>query len=207
MVPDMFTCFTSDGLGYSSINIKNMKVKSLITLMMIALLSSCAGLTQVTVPQSTINFVGQDFETERYVEYTLVKTYILGIGGMSEKARNTNIIDELMKKANLQDNEALAYISVSRNINTFLFVTDVKFTASGYVVRPKGDYDEPEILSAGEREQKQLYNAYNRRINHAITGEDLVKIKKDVDKDASDGKITRGQARELNEKIARLLNN
>ena len=116
MVPDMFTCFTSDGLGYSSINIKNMKVKSLITLMMIALLSSCAGLTQVTVPQSTINFVGQDFETERYVEYTLVKTYILGIGGMSEKARNTNIIDELMKKANLQDNEALAYISVSRNI-------------------------------------------------------------------------------------------
>lgn len=207
MVPDMFTCFTSDGLGYSSINIKNMKVKSFITLMMIALLSSCAGLTQVTVPQSTINFVGQDFETERYVEYTLVKTYILGIGGMSEKARNTNIIDELMKKANLQDNEALAYISVSRNINTFLFVTDVKFTASGYVVRPKGDYDEPEILSAGEREQKQLYNAYNRRINHAITGEDLVKIKKDVDKDASDGKITRGQARELNEKIARLLNN
>lgn len=186
---------------------KNMKVKSLITLMMIALLSSCAGLTQVTVPQSTINFVGQDFETERYVEYTLVKTYILGIGGMSEKARNTNIIDELMKKANLQDNEALAYISVSRNINTFLFVTDVKFTASGYVVRPKGDYDEPEILSAGEREQRQLYNAYNRRINHAITGEDLVKIKKDVDKDASDGKITRGQARELNEKIARLLNN
>jgi polyhydroxyalkanoate synthesis regulator phasin len=185
----------------------NMKRKLLITMMVVASLSSCAGLTQVTVPQSTINFVGQDFETERYVEYTLVKTYILGIGGMSEKARNTNIIDELMKKANLQDNEALAYISVSRNINTFLFVTDVKFTASGYVVRPKGDYDEPEILSAGEREQKQLYNAYNRRINHAITGEDLVKIKKDVDKDASDGKITRGQARELNEKIARLLNN
>lgn len=185
----------------------SMKVKSLIILMMIALLSSCAGLTQVTVPQSTINFVGQDFETERYVEYTLVKTYVLGIGGMSEKARNTNIIDELMKKANLQDNEALAYISVSRNINTFLFVTDVKFTASGYVVRPKGDYDEPEILSAGEREQRQLYNAYNRRINHAITGEDLVKIKKEVDKDASDGKITQSQARELNEKIARLLNN
>jgi polyhydroxyalkanoate synthesis regulator phasin len=185
----------------------NMKRKLLITMMVVASLSSCAGLTQVTVPQSTINFVGQDFETERYVEYTLVKTYILGIGGMSEKARNTNIIDELMKKANLQDNEALAYISVSRNINTFLFVTDVKFTASGYVVRPKGDYDEPEILSAGEREQRQLYNAYNRRINHAITGEDLVKIKKEVDKDASDGKITQSQARELNEKIARLLNN
>jgi hypothetical protein len=52
-----------------------------------------------------------------------------------------------------------------------------------------------------------LYNAYNRRINHAITGEDLVKIKKEVDKDASDGKITQSQARELNEKIARLLNN
>ena len=63
-------------------------------------LVSCAGLTQVTVPQSTINFIGRDMETERFVEYTLVKSYFFGIGGMSEKARNTNIIDVTFTKIN-----------------------------------------------------------------------------------------------------------
>ena len=76
-------------------------------------LVSCAGLTHVTVPQSNVNYMGSDIETQRAVKYTLTKTYIFGIGGMSAKARNTNIIDELMRKANLQTNESLAYISVS----------------------------------------------------------------------------------------------
>ena len=118
-----------------------MKTRIILALTALVALTSCEGLTQVTVPQSNINFVGKDFETERFVEYTLTKSYVFGIGGMSSKARNTNIIRELMKKAELQKNEALAYITISKKQNTFLgLVTTVDFVASGYVVRPVGEY-------------------------------------------------------------------
>lgn len=117
-----------------------MKVQNLIMLLGVMALTSCVGLTQVTVPQSNVNIVGRDMETQRHVSYTLKKTYVFGIGGCSKRARNTNIIDELMKKANLQQNEALAYISVSKNVNNYAgVVTIAKFTASGYVVRPVGN--------------------------------------------------------------------
>ena len=107
-------------------------------LAMTALLSSCAGLTRVTVPESNINYNNTDIETGRKVQYTLTKTYVFGIGGMSRTARNTDIIEELMKNANLQTNETLAYISVNRNINVYAGVVSiVKNTATGYVVRPK----------------------------------------------------------------------
>ena len=104
------------------------------------ILSSCAGLTQVTVPQSNINICGENIITGPKETYTLQKTYILGIGGMSEKARNTNVVDELFKKVNLQKNETLAYITQSKNFFTFLgIVTTVKHSASGYVVKVVGE--------------------------------------------------------------------
>lgn len=111
-------------------------------------LVSCAGLTHVTVPQSNVNYMGDDIETRRAVKYTLNKTYVFGIGGLSARARNINIIDELMRKANLQTNESLAYISVSRNINTFLgLFTKVKYSATGNVVRPvDGEYKKDRCL-------------------------------------------------------------
>lgn len=183
-----------------------MKGKFSALLVVIIALSSCAGLTQVTVPQSNINYMGEDIETCRRVEFTLVKTYFMGIGGMSERARNTNIIDELMKKANLQTNESLAYISVSRNINTYLIYTEVKFTASGYVVRPKvveqdevAEKQESEYVSP--KQMKQLYKSLNRRINYAVTRDDLIKIKEDIDNDTATGKLSSEYSQKLLDKI------
>lgn len=183
-----------------------MKGKLLALLVAIIALSSCAGLTQVTVPQSNINYIGEDIETCRRVEFTLVKTYFLGIGGMSERARNTNIIDELMKKANLQANESLAYISVSKNVNSYLIFTEVKLTASGYVVRPKqGEYPEHTQNELGDyvsqKQMKQLYKSLNRRILYAVTMDDLIKIKEDVDNDVAAGKLSSEYSQKLLEKI------
>lgn len=182
-----------------------MKNRIILCIAIVAMLTSCAGLTQVTAPQSTINYIGSDFETERFVEYSLTKTYILGIGGMSEKARNTNIVDELMKKADLQPNETLAYITISKNINSYIFITDVKYTASGYVVRPIGEYEDPSIILLGTNEQRQLYNSYKRRINHALSAEDVIKIKNDIDKDVASGKINKDMAKPLYENLAKWL--
>jgi hypothetical protein len=105
----------------------------------------------------------------------LRKTYILGIGGMSAKARNTDIIEELMKKANLQTNEVLAYISVSRNINVDALgvLVIAKYTATGYVVRPKnGNYVDVVVESnkdtsyGNERYPDAIYKegTYKRRM-------------------------------------------
>lgn len=124
---------------------------------------------------------------------------------MSEKARNTNIVDELMKKANLQPNETLAYITISKNINSYIFVTDVKYTASGYVVRPIGEYEDSSIIPLGTKEQRQLHDSYNRRISHALSAEDVIKIKNDIDKDVAHGKISKDMAKPLYEKLAKWL--
>ena len=114
-----------------------MKTKLLLIALSAVILSSCAGFTNVTAPESHVNFVGKDTEIVRMVSYTLPKTYIFGIGGMSHKARNTNIMDELMQRANLQKNEVLAYITISKNSNNYFgVVSKVKFKASGYVIRP-----------------------------------------------------------------------
>lgn len=114
-----------------------MKTKLFIIALAMVALSSCAGLTQVTVPQSNVNFIGKETEIVRKVTYTLPKTYVFGIGGLSKKARNTNIMDELMKRADLGQNEVLAYITFSKNANHYCgIVSKVKFTATGYVIRP-----------------------------------------------------------------------
>lgn len=152
-------------------------------------LVSCAGLTHVTVPQSNVNYMGSDIETQRAVKYTLTKTYIFGIGGMSAKARNTNIIDELMRKANLQTNESLAYISVSSNINTFLgLFTTVQYTASGHVVRPvDGEYKEdanrqnqPEIKGYQSTGGAKLVRLLTTKIGSCTTHDALSALKEEV---------------------------
>lgn len=105
-------------------------------LLAVLTLSSCAGMTYVSAPKTTATFIDKDIETIRQVSYTLPKTYVLGIGGLSKKARNTNIMDELMKRAQLQPNEALSYITYSTNTNCYAgIVTKVKITATGYVIK------------------------------------------------------------------------
>lgn len=178
-----------------------------------AILSSCAGFTHVTVPSSSISYVGKDIETERYVEYTLTKSYFFGIGGMSAKARNTNIVKELMRKANLQENEALAYISVSKNVNTFLgIITYVNFKGSGYVVRPVGQASSVKATSNQEEHNVKdfqttggilLVSELSDRIYYARTGEELLKIKEEIMHHMNSGALSDKSAEKLLKKIER----
>lgn len=134
------------------------------TLIIVALtISSCAGLTYVTVPQSNINIIDKDIETGQKLTYTLQKTYILGIGGLSRRARNTNVVDELFKQANLRKNESLAYITKSKNVNSYLgILTIVKHTATGYIVRAveRGSHIEVDttVSYRNEAAEKVTYN-------------------------------------------------
>lgn len=107
--------------------------KLIIIIFSLFVLSSCAGYMHVTVPQSCITYSGIDFEVGRYVEHSFTKVYIFGLGGL----RHENVIKELMTKANLQTNETLGYINVTKNTTTFFGIfSSVNFVASGYVVKP-----------------------------------------------------------------------
>lgn len=167
------------------------------------MVSSCAGFTKVHAPVSPVNMGDRDMETARFVQYTLTKSYFLGIGGMSEKARNTNVIQELFRKAKLKTNEALAYINVSENFNTFLgIISTVKTTASGYVVRPvDGDYAPKTPVSHSPQEIKNLYKEYERRISEANTGLELREIENEIDQDFQEGRLNQKEATKLKRKI------
>lgn len=120
--------------------------------------SSCAGLTYVSLPETTTNYANQDIETTRKVSYTLPKTYVFGIGGLSKKARNTNIMDKLMENAQLQPNEALSYITYSQNTNCYAgIVTKVKISATGYVIKSS-----PKAKDVG-------YNHQESKTHHGTT--------------------------------------
>lgn len=162
------------------------------------ILASCAGFTQVTTPASSIVYTGKDLETQRHVKYRLTKTYVFGIGGMSRKARNTNVVDEMIKKAQLQNNETLAYITTSRNINTFLGIfTEVNYEASAYVVRPvEGKY----VNIIGEYEGKDtdaVVETVMNKIDKVKGAREFEDMQDEINALLLQGKITEKDARQL----------
>lgn len=203
-----------------------MKTRILILSAFVAILSSCAGFTKVTVPHSSVSYGEKDFEITRSVEYTLTKSYFLGIGGMSAKARNTNIVKELIRKANLQKNETLSYISVSQNVNTFLgIITTVDYVASGHVVRPIGEYapttneykdvpyqgafqGEDSIVAVYETTGgAKLVKDLKKKIVKAYQREELINIKKEVAEAYNNEQIDNNSATTLFQMInSRLIN-
>lgn len=188
-----------------------MKINSLLAFATLIVMTSCTGLTQVTVPQSSINLNNTEIETARKVSYTLRKTYVFGIGGMSARARNTNIVDELMKKANLQTNEVLSYITISRNINIDCLgiVVISKHTATGYVVRPKdGIYKEETLDITSDKKtrmeskggMKEVMKIHDM-ISRAKSVEGLQKVAEVINAKCSDGAISENDRSRLLKKI------
>lgn len=144
--------------------------------MVLSCLISCAGLTHVTVPQSNVYYWGEDLVIGRKVSYTLTTTYVFGLGGVSQKARNTNIIDELFVKADLKKNESLAYISVSKNTNTYFgVVTIVKQTATGYVVGPSLLATDDSII------ENKVKLSEEGTVDSDITQNDMASVESDID--------------------------
>lgn len=98
------------------------------------LLSSCAGLTHITTPQS-VALNQANFKFIKSVSAETSAIYILGIGGLSQKATE-DVIELLRAKADLQANQALADIRIKTTIKHFLagLVINRTLTASATVV-------------------------------------------------------------------------
>ena len=168
-----------------------MKTRFFLFGLVLICLTSCAGFTHVTVPSSPVVITEGDVVTDRYVECKLHNTYIFGLGGI----RSSNLVGELVQKANLGKNEALAYVSAVKNVNCFLgIITVVTHTVSGYVVRPEGvsgqSYSGVSGLTAEEAYlASEIKNAKYKR--------DFSEIQDSIDRLYDGGKLTEIQKNRL----------
>lgn len=97
------------------------------------ILASCAGLTQITTPQS-VALNDNNFKFVKNVSAETQATYVFGIGGMSEQA-NADVYAKLQKKANLQPNQALADVRIKTTRKCYLGIIVTRtLTASATVV-------------------------------------------------------------------------
>lgn len=111
-------------------------LKSLLGII-IATTTSCAGLHSVTALPS-VSLDRGNFKYVRHLEEKEETTFILGIGGMSKKAREENAYNKMVEKADLLPNQAIANVSFRKNVSLFFpmgfFVTKVNTIVSGDVV-------------------------------------------------------------------------
>lgn len=114
-----------------------MKNKFILLTVCTFILSGCAGFHQLQTTPS-VSLDRANFKMIRQVEGTETSVYILGIGGMSPWARNNNAINKMIKKAELKDNQAIAYISTRTNSHFYfpfgLIASSVTTVATGWVV-------------------------------------------------------------------------
>ena len=171
----------------SILKLNAMNIRLLLLGLVTVCLTSCAGYTNVTVPSSPVVMKDGDYVTDRYVECCLQNTYVLGLGGY----RTSNLVGELVKKANLKKNESLAYISAVKNVNCFLgLVTVVTHKVSGYVVRPESSTFQRSQGTCGLTAEEA---AMTNMINSAKYESDFAEIRSNVAKQYKAGKITAEQ--------------
>ena len=96
--------------------------------------SSCAGIQHLAVTNS-VNLESGNFRILRTVKGEANATYVFGIGGMSESARETNAMEEMRKNAKLGPNQAIAYVSLHESKSCILGIVIHKCTTvTGTVV-------------------------------------------------------------------------
>ena len=107
--------------------------KLLVMLFSAILLSSCAGITYVSTPQ-TVALNSNNFKFIKPVSAETTATYVFGIGGMSPRA-NEDVVKKLIEEAHLKPYQALADIRIKTTNKCFLgLIITRTLTASATVV-------------------------------------------------------------------------
>ena len=110
--------------------------KYLFVIPLMALLSSCIGLTNISTPQ-TVALSEGNFKFVKTVSAETKALYVFGIGGFKDEA-NEDVVEKLRLRANLQQNQALADIRVKSTTKTYFgIVTKRTLTAAASVVEFK----------------------------------------------------------------------
>ena len=102
-------------------------------------LSSCGGSASVmgntNVSQTNIELSKKNFNILSKVSGTSTNTYIMGIGGASNRALLEKAKNNMMTNANLSGSKAIINITYDKHYNGFVpFYSKVTVTASAYIV-------------------------------------------------------------------------
>lgn len=96
---------------------------------------SASSMLNTTNNQTTVELSRKNFNIVNKVSGKSTNTYILGIGGMANKALLEKAKNEMMNNANLSGSKSVINITFDKHINGFFpFYSKVTYTASGYVV-------------------------------------------------------------------------
>lgn len=102
-------------------------------------ITSCGGsasiMTNSSTNQTNVELSKKNFNILGNVSGVSTNTYVLGIGGMSNKALLEKAKSNMMTSANLSGSKALINITYDKHINGFFpFFSKVTITASANVV-------------------------------------------------------------------------
>ena len=83
--------------------------------------------TQVVLDKANFNVIGT-------VDGVATATYLLGIGGLSEKSLKGNAIADMYERANLKGSQAIINVNFKRCVEYVLIVQEIEYTASGVII-------------------------------------------------------------------------
>lgn len=116
-----------------------MKKTISILLCIVALtLTGCVGygnLSHNAMNQTEVILQSNNYNVIKNVEGTTRSTYVLGIGGFTQKTMKENAVNEMFKNANLKNGQAIVNISYTTSAKTILGVyMEKRVTAYGTVI-------------------------------------------------------------------------
>lgn len=104
----------------------------------VLLLASCGISANLTtnhnLNQTSVVLSQKNFHVVKNVEANVSATYVLGIGGISKKALQSNAVAELTKKAELTGSQALVNVAVHVSYADYVLFSKVTYRAKGTVV-------------------------------------------------------------------------
>lgn len=115
------------------------KIILMISLMTSVLLVSCGGSASIvgnhTSYQTNVELSKKNFTVLEKVSGVSTNTYILGIGGMQNRALLEKAKNDMMSKAQLSGSKAVVNITYDKHISGFFpFYSKVTYTVSGYII-------------------------------------------------------------------------
>jgi len=106
-----------------------------LTLILTSCGASSSSMANATNNQTTVELSKKNFNVLGKVTGKSTNTYILGVGGMSNKALLEKAKNNMMENANLSGSKALINITYDKHYNGFApFYSVVTITASAYIV-------------------------------------------------------------------------
>ena len=92
-------------------------------------------------------------------------SYILGIGGLSQKSLKGNAVTEMYENANLTGSQAIINVVFKQRVSNVLIYSEIEYTASGTII----EFFDGARPSAQEALDEAAFNRYGSH-HHYIKG-------------------------------------